>query len=332
MTIGTTHYSELKLYAHNAGRGERLGRVRHRDAVAHLPGHHRAAGRSQAFAIAARLGSRAESSTAHASGYPGGTPGRTDARRHQTAREEAQESARRTSHPQAGHRWEKELTERPPPSRRPERSRSSTRRARKAAREIDETRKQLRRLAPRMSADAVTREWIEEAGLALDELASAGQPLPSAPDRRCPSPRGDIKAGDTVWVPEPATARHPAGRRWQRCRGEHRPVSRARSHRGSGSDRARTRTRAGKHHLSRAQGAAPRPTIEIEIRGLRVEDALPEVDKYLDSAYLAGMPFVRIIHGKGTRRPPHRPSASNWTAIPWSSSIAAGSRARGTVG
>jgi len=33
---------------------------------------------------------------------------------------------------------------------------------------------------------------------------------------------------------------------------------------------------------------------------MTVDDMLPVLDKYLDNAYLAGVPSVRIIHGKGT--------------------------------
>jgi len=42
------------------------------------------------------------------------------------------------------------------------------------------------------------------------------------------------------------------------------------------------------------------PGMELDLRGQRAEDALLMLDDYLDKAYLAGMPFVRIIHGKGT--------------------------------
>lgn len=42
------------------------------------------------------------------------------------------------------------------------------------------------------------------------------------------------------------------------------------------------------------------PGMELDLRGQRAEDALEMLDAYLDKAYLAGMPFVRIIHGKGT--------------------------------
>jgi DNA mismatch repair protein MutS2 len=47
-------------------------------------------------------------------------------------------------------------------------------------------------------------------------------------------------------------------------------------------------------------GSAPAPSVELDLRGRRVEEALPRVDKYLDDAFLAGMPLVRIVHGKGT--------------------------------
>ena len=46
----------------------------------------------------------------------------------------------------------------------------------------------------------------------------------------------------------------------------------------------------------------PSPGMEIDIRGQRAEDALDILDRYLDSAIMAGMPFVRVIHGKGTGR------------------------------
>jgi DNA mismatch repair protein MutS2 len=42
--------------------------------------------------------------------------------------------------------------------------------------------------------------------------------------------------------------------------------------------------------------------MEIDLRGQRVEEGLEALDRYLESAYLAGLPFVRIIHGKGTGR------------------------------
>ncbi len=43
-----------------------------------------------------------------------------------------------------------------------------------------------------------------------------------------------------------------------------------------------------------------RPPMELDIRGHTVDEALPKVEKYLDQAYLARLPWVRIIHGKGT--------------------------------
>jgi DNA mismatch repair protein MutS2 len=42
------------------------------------------------------------------------------------------------------------------------------------------------------------------------------------------------------------------------------------------------------------------PGMELDLRGQRADEALDALDRYLDAAYLAGLPFVRIIHGKGT--------------------------------
>lgn len=39
---------------------------------------------------------------------------------------------------------------------------------------------------------------------------------------------------------------------------------------------------------------------EINLIGMTVDEALAHLDKYLDDAYLAHMPSVRIVHGKGT--------------------------------
>ena len=45
---------------------------------------------------------------------------------------------------------------------------------------------------------------------------------------------------------------------------------------------------------------AESPGIEVSLRGLRADDALDRLEKYLNRAYLAGLPYVRVVHGKGT--------------------------------
>jgi len=42
------------------------------------------------------------------------------------------------------------------------------------------------------------------------------------------------------------------------------------------------------------------PGLECHLRGMRVDDALAELERYLEKAYTAGLPYVRIVHGKGT--------------------------------
>jgi DNA mismatch repair protein MutS2 len=42
------------------------------------------------------------------------------------------------------------------------------------------------------------------------------------------------------------------------------------------------------------------PGIELDLRGQMADDALDKLDRYLEQAYLTGLLWVRIIHGKGT--------------------------------
>ncbi|MDO4960784.1 MAG: endonuclease MutS2 [Eubacteriales bacterium] len=39
---------------------------------------------------------------------------------------------------------------------------------------------------------------------------------------------------------------------------------------------------------------------EVNLIGMTTDEALPVLEKYLDDAYLAGLPSVRIVHGRGT--------------------------------
>ncbi len=48
--------------------------------------------------------------------------------------------------------------------------------------------------------------------------------------------------------------------------------------------------------------ASKSPGMEVDLRGLMAEDALDKMERYLEQAFLSGLPYVRIIHGKGTGR------------------------------
>jgi DNA mismatch repair protein MutS2 len=56
--------------------------------------------------------------------------------------------------------------------------------------------------------------------------------------------------------------------------------------------------------LQRAQQAAPAPlttpTLRCDVRGMRADEALREVESFLDRSFRAGDPGVLILHGHGT--------------------------------
>ena len=53
---------------------------------------------------------------------------------------------------------------------------------------------------------------------------------------------------------------------------------------------------------------------ELDLRGLTADEALYQVEKYLDDAYLAGLDQVYLIHGKGRVRA--KPSRTSWPSTP----------------
>jgi DNA mismatch repair protein MutS2 len=73
------------------------------------------------------------------------------------------------------------------------------------------------------------------------------------------------------------------------------------------------RARVGLGQVVRVQAAGPKPVEralipraplyaaqEIEVRGQTLDEALPKIDKFLDDGFRAGVPRLRVVHGKGT--------------------------------
>ena len=57
-----------------------------------------------------------------------------------------------------------------------------------------------------------------------------------------------------------------------------------------------SRTSTGKVRMNKSMSVSP----EINLLGKTVDEAIAELDKYLDDAYLSHLSSVRIVHGKGT--------------------------------
>ena len=55
-------------------------------------------------------------------------------------------------------------------------------------------------------------------------------------------------------------------------------------------------TGSGKIKMSKSFSVSP----EVNLIGMTVDEAIPVLDKYLDDAYLAHLPKVRVVHGRGT--------------------------------
>jgi DNA mismatch repair protein MutS2 len=171
-----------------------------------------------------------------------------------------------------------------------------------ARRELDRVQAEIEALRAEMNdrqrQSTLTDQWLAQAQARLrdKEKEAAPPPPPLGPEeQRLP---GEIALGDTVWVAGLNTT------------GEVTSLDGDSAEVQVGSFGVRVQ-RADLERRGRAEpvdlpapavpaGLAPSPGIELDVRGRRVEEVLPLLDKYLDDAFLAGLPFVRIVHGKGT--------------------------------
>jgi DNA mismatch repair protein MutS2 len=184
--------------------------------------------------------------------------------------------------------------------------------------ELREARSQLRRLRDEFRSVSLTRQWMEEAEKRLQETQSqvkeivrpkqrldigdsaAQSPIPS-PQSQAPRP---LQIGDTVLVrsvgltgeilsideAEQTAEVQVGGFRMQAELAELR-----REKQSERKDEAR--------RASTPSSSLPPPpdvTMNFDMRGWRAADVAEKLDRYLNDAYLAGLPFVRLIHGKGT--------------------------------
>lgn len=161
--------------------------------------------------------------------------------------------------------------------------------------EIDRLRKKLAGVQKPEVAEIA--EEIEQ----LEEQAEAIVPVPTPIEKPVIGPRRKPRVGDTVLVEKiNSTAEVTA-------------IDRGLLEVAIGSLRLKVRPdevewRSSPQPVGATPSGRPGPTVhltsqarmEIDLRGLRVDDGLAELERQLDAAYLNGMPFVRIIHGKGT--------------------------------
>jgi DNA mismatch repair protein MutS2 len=155
------------------------------------------------------------------------------------------------------------------------------------------------------AADAKAREALEEAMRLAQKHAQPRPPRRRREPRVAAIPAGPppetIREGDLVWLR--------GMDRWGEAIGA--PDDRGEVEIRLGPLRSRIKLaqveKVQRPGPSKAHGdvqthvAPPRAVPpEIEVRGQTVDEALPTVEQYLDEAFRAGLPWTRIVHGKGT--------------------------------
>jgi len=299
LTVCSSHYSQLKLYAFNTARVENASVEFDVETLAPtyvlsigLPG------RSNALAIARRLGLD-ERIVGRARDMVSAEDLQADAllARVRTASEAAElaqgeAEAVRTR----AHELEADLRKR---LREVEETRQQVvdeARA-QARRELEAVRSELRRLRASLPLEAPAARAASQALAEIDTLGETVAPLtpaevPAAPPDEAP------RVGDTVYISSLGQTGELVNVDGQEA--EVRVGSfRLRTRMGALELRARSEPAAGTDDHGVRAPDVESPGMELDLRGRRAEEVAPALDQYLDSAYLARLPWVRIIHGKG---------------------------------
>jgi DNA mismatch repair protein MutS2 len=179
--------------------------------------------------------------------------------------------------------------------------------------ELRQVRNEVRRLRDEFRSVSVSRRWLEEAERRLQEARAslpdvppgkpAGHPAPAAEQVPRPLQPGDIVRVRSVGLTgeilsineEDQTAEVQVG--GFRMQADLAELTREKRAAGNGGGQP-----ARPAYESRGT-SLPTPrdvSLELDMRGWRAADVGERLDRYLNDAYLAGLPWVRIIHGKGT--------------------------------
>ncbi len=178
---------------------------------------------------------------------------------------------------------------------------------RMAERELDELRQEVRRMRHSLQAAGQPLEAIKRVEAeAFDLKTSINAPVENVTDMPdgAQEEQPQLRLGDIVWLPSlksegeitelsASDAEVAIGR--LRIRAKLDELEKR-----TRSERKSDKPTRGKSESDRTVTRGPSPGLELDLRGARVEDALSQIDGYIDAAYMAGLPFVRIIHGKGT--------------------------------
>jgi DNA mismatch repair protein MutS2 len=305
LTVATTHHGELKLFAH-ATPGVRNAAVKF-DPVTLAPTYRitiGVPGRSNALAIAARLGlpeailRAAQASLAPEEMAIDSLLADLHAEREAAAAaRRAEEQARRRAEEARAH-VEQRLAG--IDSERAERLDEAALALESEVAAAREALARVQRLAARERLPVSAAEVVE-AKEAIVEATETARRLRrrSRRRRRVVSPRPEaIKPGMEVWlqgIPMAAEALSAPDQRGEvdvslgglRARVRLDQVVRVGPARGRAPERA----------------ALPPPPLaveEIEVRGQTLDEALPLIEKFLDDGFRAGVPRLRVVHGKGT--------------------------------